>query len=44
MECAAVIDVVRFLRRIPGAELDRAKHLITRIISMLSRLCRPAEP
>jgi four helix bundle protein len=40
MECGAVIDVVRFINVIPGAELDEGKRLVVRLVEMLTRLCR----
>ena len=40
MECGAILDVVRLLERIPGAEIDAARQLVIRTVGMLSRLCR----
>ena len=40
MECGAIIDVVRLLDVMQGAELDRARGLLVRTVEMLSKLCR----
>jgi four helix bundle protein len=40
MECGAIIDVIRLLDVISGPELDAAKHLLVRIVGMLSKMCR----
>ena len=40
MECGAILDVVRLLKRIPSTEIDAAKLLVTRIVAMLTKLCR----
>lgn len=40
MECGAIIDVVRLLNVIPEHELAAGKHLVTRAVEMLSRMCR----
>ena len=39
MECGAILDVVRLLDDLPKAELDAAKSLLYRIVSMLTKLC-----
>ena len=41
MECAAILDVVRVLSLAPGPTVDEGRSLLLRIVSMLSRLCRP---
>jgi len=41
MECGAILDVVRLLDKLPTAELDAAKALLLRIVSMLTKLCLP---
>ena len=40
MECAAIIDVLHVLRVIDSQIVPKAKHLLTRTVSMLSRMCR----
>jgi four helix bundle protein len=40
MECGAVVDVVRLLKVASPEDLDRAKELLVRIVSMLTRMCR----
>jgi four helix bundle protein len=40
MECGAILDVVRLLRTIPDAELDRGKQLVVRMVGMLTKMCR----
>ncbi len=40
MECSACLDMARKATSIPGAELDSARTLIIRIVSMLTKLCR----
>ena len=40
MECGAIIDVVRLLDVVPEPELTAAKRLLTRVVEMLSRMCR----
>jgi four helix bundle protein len=39
MECGAIVDVLRLMRVAPESELDRAKELLVRVVSMLSRMC-----
>jgi four helix bundle protein len=38
MECGAIIDVLRIMRVAPDDQLDRAKELLVRVVSMLSRM------
>ncbi len=39
MECGAVLDVLRVLNGLTEAELEKGKGLLTRIVSMLTKLC-----
>jgi four helix bundle protein len=39
-ECAAILDVLRELAAIPAEDFDEGKHLLSRIVAMLTRLCR----
>jgi four helix bundle protein len=41
MECAAILDVVRVLSLAPPDLLIQGRALLLRIVSMLSKLCRP---
>jgi four helix bundle protein len=41
MECAAILDVVRVLSLASPDVLAEARSLLLRIVSMLTRLCRP---
>ena len=43
MECGAILDVVRLMRVIPDAELDRGKLLLVRVVGMLSKLANRTE-
>jgi four helix bundle protein len=40
MECGAILDVVRLLGVAPEPEIARAKELLVRTVSMLSKMCR----
>jgi four helix bundle protein len=40
MECGAILDVVRILGTVAESELDESKVLVTRMVEMLSRMCR----
>jgi four helix bundle protein len=40
MECAAILDVCRALGLVSPGLLSEAKHLLLRIVQMLSKLCR----
>ena len=40
MECGAILDVVNVLQVSAPPELARAKHLIVRIVEMLTKMCR----
>ena len=40
MECGAILDVVRLVDVVSEAELAEAKHLLIRVVGMLSRMCR----
>jgi four helix bundle protein len=40
MECGAILDVVRLLRAVPDADLDRSKQLVVRMVGMLTKMCR----
>jgi four helix bundle protein len=40
MECGAILDVVRLLEVVPAQELALAKRRLTRVVEMLSKLCR----
>ncbi len=41
MECAAILDVLRVLSLAPPQLLVESRSLLLRIVSMLSKLCRP---
>ena len=41
MECAAILDVLRVLSLAPPDLLIQGRALLLRIVSMLSKLCRP---
>jgi four helix bundle protein len=43
MECAAVLDVCVVLRITEPKLLEEGKVLLTRVVSMLTKMCRPAE-
>jgi four helix bundle protein len=38
MECGAIVDVVRLLRRVPEEQLDRAKKQLHSMVAMLTKL------
>ncbi|HUS29271.1 MAG TPA: four helix bundle protein [Kofleriaceae bacterium] len=40
MECGAILDVIRFLRIASDSDIADAKRCITRIVEMLSKMCR----
>ena len=40
MECGAILDVVRRLNAVPDADLVRGKHLVVRMVEMLTKMCR----
>ena len=40
MECGALVDVTRILGLLNASEEEEAKDLVTRIVSMLSKMCR----
>lgn len=40
LECGAALDVCGLLRHASPDQLDRAKHLLGRIVAMLTRMCR----
>ena len=40
MECGAILDVVALLNIVSGAEIGAAKHVVRRIVEMLSKMCR----
>jgi len=40
MECGAILDVVRLLDAVPNVELVRGKHLVVRMVEMLTKMCR----
>jgi four helix bundle protein len=40
MECAALVDVCRVAGLIGAEEAEEAKTLVTRIVAMLTRMCR----
>ena len=42
MECGAILDVVRLLGAIPGADLEHSKQLVVRMVKMLTEMCRLA--
>ena len=39
MECGAILDVIRLLKIAPS-DVERGKELLTRMVSMLSKMCR----
>jgi four helix bundle protein len=39
-ECAAILDVLVLLESADNAEADRGKDLLSRIVAMLTKLCR----
>src|SRR5262245_17626804 len=41
MECAAILDALRVLSLAPLDRLSQGRSLLLRIVSMLSKLCRP---
>jgi hypothetical protein len=43
MECAAVLDVCGVLRITEPKLLEEGKVVLTRVVSMLTKMCRPAE-
>lgn len=40
MECGAIIDILALMDVHPAIELNDAKQLLVRIVSMLSKMCR----
>jgi len=40
MECAALLDVCRVAGFIPLREAEQGRELLTRVVSMLTRMCR----
>jgi four helix bundle protein len=40
MECGAIVDVVRLLKVASSEDLDNAKKLLERTVSMLTKMCR----
>jgi len=40
MECGAILDVVRILAVLPADEITRSRHLVMRIVEMLSKMCQ----
>jgi four helix bundle protein len=40
MECAALLDVCRVAGLVPVEEVEEGKALVTRIVAMLTRMCR----
>ena len=40
MECGAILDVARVLRLAEDDDISRAKALLVRIVSMLTKMCR----
>ena len=40
MECGAVVDVLRALRLVEDTDCDTAKRLVTRLVAMLTKMCR----
>jgi hypothetical protein len=40
LECAAVIDVLVLLGAMPASDAEQGKLLVSRIVAMLSKLCR----
>jgi hypothetical protein len=40
MECGAILDVVRLLNAVPEVDLVRGKHLVVRMVEMLTKMCR----
>ncbi len=40
-ECAAILDVLRQFGTITAEDFDQGKNLLSRIVAMLSKLCRP---
>jgi four helix bundle protein len=40
LECAAILDVLRLLRAESADDLDEGKRLVSRIVAMLSKMCR----
>lgn len=39
MECGAVLDIIKLLNLIPDHNIIDGKHLLVRIVSMLSKMC-----
>ena len=39
MECGAIVDVVRIVEVAGEEDLERAKELVVRIVSMLTKMC-----
>jgi four helix bundle protein len=40
LECAAIIDVLVLLGAMPASDAEQGKLLVSRIVAMLSKLCR----
>jgi four helix bundle protein len=40
LECAAILDVLALLGAAPPEGVDRGKRVLTRIVSMLTKMCR----
>jgi four helix bundle protein len=40
MECAAILDVSRLLKIVDGPKYEKGSTLLTRLVEMLTRLCR----
>lgn len=40
LECAAILDVLQRLNAIANEDVELGKHLLSRIVSMLSKMCR----
>lgn len=40
LECAAILDVLQRFGAVSAAEVEQAKVLLSRIVSMLSKMCR----
>jgi hypothetical protein len=39
MECGAIVDVIQLIKVAQPQDLDRAKELLSRTVSMLTRMC-----
>jgi four helix bundle protein len=40
LECAAILDVLRLLGGVAQDDLDDGKRLLSRVVAMLTRMCR----